>query len=111
MMNGFDDITNMMDDMMGGGWSGFGLVGTLLNVLLLVGLLAAVVWVVAKILPSLGGGNRSPVGRADLAEETLRERFARGEIDAAEYERTLEVLRGDPGQKTYEDYVREARRS
>jgi hypothetical protein len=31
--------------------------------------------------------------REDSAEETLRQRFARGEIDAEEYERSLEVLR------------------
>jgi putative membrane protein len=108
-MNGFGDMANMMDNMMGGGWSGFGLAGTLFNVLLLVAFLAAVVWFVARILPA-GGENKSPVGRVDPAEETLRERFARGEIDAGEYERTLEVLRGGPGQRTYEDYVREATR-
>ncbi len=110
MMNGSGDMINMMDSMVDGGWSGFGLAGTLLNVLLLVTFLAAVVWVVAKILPTLGGGNGSPVGRVDPAEETLRERFARGEIDAGEYERSLEVLRGGPGQRTYEDYARDAPR-
>jgi uncharacterized membrane protein len=31
--------------------------------------------------------------REDSAEETLRQRFARGEIDAEEYERSLEILR------------------
>jgi len=31
--------------------------------------------------------------RSDPAEDILRERCARGEIDAEEYERTLEVLR------------------
>jgi uncharacterized membrane protein len=42
---------------------------------------------------------RSPIShrkldrREDSAEETLRQRFARGEIDAEEYERSLEVLR------------------
>ncbi len=100
----------MMDNMMGNGWSGFGLAGALFNVLLLVAFLAAMVWVVVKILPALGGGDGSPVGRVDPAEETLRERFARGEIDAAEYERSLEVLRGGPSQRTYEDYVRDTTR-
>lgn len=106
MMNRSGDMTSMM----GGGWSGFGLGGTLLNVLLLVASLAAVVWIAAKILPALSGGDGSPVGRADPAEEILRERFAHGEIDAGEYESSVEVLRGGPGQRTYEDYVRDATR-
>ena len=36
---------------------------------------------------------RSVDRREDSAEETLRQRFARGEIDAEEYKRSLEVLR------------------
>ena len=31
--------------------------------------------------------------REDSAEESLRQRFAQGEIDAEEYEHSLEVLR------------------
>jgi len=41
----------MGGDMMGGG-SGFGLAGILLNLLLLVGLVAVIVWVVTTILPT-----------------------------------------------------------
>jgi putative membrane protein len=68
--------------MMGGG------VGT---ILLLV-VLGLVVWAIIKLVPDWQdrlGLNR----REDSAEETLRQRFARGEIDAEEYERSLEVLR------------------
>ena len=34
-----------------------------------------------------------PEPQADAAEEILRERLARGEIDAEEYERALDALR------------------
>ena len=36
----------------------------------------------------------SPQSRTDPAEEILRGRLARGEIDAEEYERSLRVLKG-----------------
>jgi uncharacterized membrane protein len=62
--------------------------GLILTLLLLV----LVAWAILKVLPDW----RDRVGldgREDSAEETLRQRFARGEIEAAEYERALEVLR------------------
>ena len=68
--------------MMGGGG------GTIL-LLLVLGL---VVFALIKVFPDWQdrvGLNR----REDSAEETLRQRFACGEIDAEEYERSLEVLR------------------
>ena len=69
--------------MMGGG------VGTILLLVVLV----VVVWAIIKLVPDwqdrLGLNGR----REDSAEETLRQRFARGEIDAEDYERSLEVLR------------------
>lgn len=103
-------MTDMMNNMMnGGGWGGFGLVGGLINVLLLVGLLALVVWVALRIFPTQhAGGDRSGT-RTDSAEEILRERFARGEIQVEEYERSLKTLRGEPAQRTYEDIARETR--
>ncbi len=63
--------------------------GGLILVLLVLGL---VVWAIMKVVPDW----RDRVGldrREDSAEETLRQRFARGEIDAEDYERSLEVLR------------------
>lgn len=96
-----------MDGMMGG-WGGFGLLGGLISVLFLVGLLALAAWVAVKVLPN----QRSEAGlsgtRTDPAEETLRVRFARGEINAEEYARSLSTLRGEPT-GNYEDYVRDAR--
>jgi putative membrane protein len=71
--------------MMGGG-----------TILLLV-VLAVVVFALIKVFPDwrdrvgLNSGRENK--REDSAEETLRQRFARGEIDAEDYERSLEVLR------------------
>ncbi|WP_138443244.1 SHOCT domain-containing protein [Sinomonas susongensis] len=42
-----------------------------------------------------GGGFGGSFGEGGSAESILRERYARGEIDEAEYRQRLEVLRGD----------------
>ncbi len=78
----------MMDGMMGGG----GWLWMLVPLLFWSGLLALGVWALLRIFPDRrgGGGSASP---EESAEEILRRRFARGEIDAEEYERSLEVLR------------------
>src|SRR3712207_9446257 len=49
-----------------------------------------------------------PGATRDSAEEILRERFARGDISAEEYEKTMKAMRETPPRKNYEDYVREA---
>ena len=70
--------------MMGGG-----LILTLL-------VLGVVVFALIKLVPDWQdrvGLDRREDRREDSAEETLRQRFARGEMDAEEYERSLEVLR------------------
>jgi putative membrane protein len=73
--------------MMGGGGG---------SILLLV-VLGLVVWAVIRFFPDWRdrvGLNRREDSRSEgSAEETLRQRFARGEIDAEDYERSLEVLR------------------
>ena len=51
-----------------------------------------IAWTVTRIFPKGRGDDRSE-GPRDSAEEILRERFARGEINAEEYERSLEILR------------------
>lgn len=92
MMNGFDG--GMM-----GGWGVFGWLWMLLPLLFWGGLLAVIVWAVVRVFPN----RRAEDGRfeargdpaGDPAENALRERFARGEVDADEYERSLRVLRGD----------------
>ena len=90
----------MMDGMMYGPMGGggpFWMIGMFFNLLVFVGLVALIAWGVPRILSVRQGGE-------DSAEEILRQRFARGEIGAEEYERSYEALRKD-----YEDYVREAR--
>ena len=65
--------------------------------LILLLLLGLVVFALIKVFPDWQdrvGLNRRPENKGeDSAEETLRQRFARGEIDAEDYERSLEVLR------------------
>ncbi|MBA3389306.1 MAG: SHOCT domain-containing protein [Rubrobacter sp.] len=78
----------MMDGMMGGG----GWLWMLVPLLFWGGLLAFAAWALMRIFPNRAGGNGDPGTRGESAEEILRKRFARGEIDAEEYERTLEVL-------------------
>ena len=77
--------------MWNGGWHGW-LFGPLMMVLFL----AMIVLVVVVIVRWLGGhGHReaySLYGRPPI--EILRERFARGEIDAQEYEERRKVLEG-----------------
>lgn len=77
-----------MDGMMGGGFM------MLLWILFWVAIIALVVWAVVRLFRGRTGGE-SPTERGDSAEETLRQRYARGEIDAGEYERSLQTLRGE----------------
>lgn len=95
----------MSGDMMGG-WGGFGLAGALVNLLLLVGILALAAWGVATILSARSVGGRVPTGGAGAAEEILRNRFARGEMSAEEYARSMNVLNGEPQHASYEEYLR-----
>ncbi len=79
----------MMDGMMnGGGW-----LWMLLSLLFWGGLIAFAVWALMRIFPNRGGSDGTSGNREDNAEEILQKRFARGEIDAEEYERSLEVLK------------------
>lgn len=57
-----------------------------------VAITAPVVWLLRRLF-SEHEGAEGPEAGGDSAEEILRKRFARGEIDAEEYERSLEVLR------------------
>ncbi len=65
---------------------GIGFVVMLLWVIFLVTLVALIVWALSSFFPGLRR-------QGDPAKEALRGRFARGEIDAEEYEKTLEVLK------------------
>jgi len=65
----------------------------LLLILFLGGLVAVVTWLVVRIFPKVRRDER-PEAPRDSAEEILRERFARGEITAEEFQRSIEILRG-----------------
>ncbi len=65
----------------------------LLLILFLGGLVAVVTWLVVRIFPKVRRDERLEAPR-DSAEEILRERFARGEITAEEFQRSIEILRG-----------------
>jgi putative membrane protein len=79
----------MMDGMMNGGsW-----LWMLLPLLFWGGLLAFAVWALMRIFPNRGVNDETSSHGGDSAEEILQKRFARGEIDAEEYERSLEVLK------------------
>jgi putative membrane protein len=80
----------MMDGMMGSvGWPWI-----LLTLLFWGGLLAFAAWALIKILPNRGASDGTS-DQEDSVEEILRKRFARGEIGTEEYERSIEVLKGE----------------
>jgi putative membrane protein len=78
------------------------------SLILLLLVLVLVVWAIVKVVPDW----QDRIGldrREDSAEETLRQRFARGEIDAEEYERSLQVLRnGRVSEKSVEEEVKQS---
>lgn len=84
-----------MDEMMRQMMGGFGPLAVLLNTLITLGILALVIWAVTRLFPTRRGGTEGEEEQTDPAEEILRGRFARGEIDADEYRRSLAILRGD----------------
>jgi putative membrane protein len=73
----------------------------LLLILFLGGLVAVVTWLVVRIFPKVRGDER-PEAPRDSAEEILRERFARGEITAEEFQRSIEILRGENAREVRE---------
>jgi putative membrane protein len=94
MMNGFDGMM--------GGWGIFGWLMMITQILFWGGLLAVIIWAVMRIFPNRraeGGGSED---RADSAEEILRARFARGEIEDEEYERSIGILRGGAARRNEE---------
>lgn len=69
-----------------GSWLAMGL-----GMLLWAGLTVLLVWLVVRALDR--SANRGPTSDANLPEQVLRERFARGEIDEKEYRDRLAVIR------------------
>ena len=99
-------MPGMMDDSVGG-WSGLWWPFMFIRLLLLGVFLSLLVWFAVRVF-SREGGTARPGATIDSAEEILRERFARGDISAEEYEKSMKALRDSPPRKGYEDYVREA---
>lgn len=73
-----------------------------LGMLLWIAVIALIVWAVIRLIQGRAesGGGSSRQGCPDSAEETLRQRYARGEIDAEEYENSLATLRGERREHT-----------
>jgi H+/Cl- antiporter ClcA len=74
----------------------------LLLILFLGGLVAIVTWLVVRIFPKVRRDER-PEAPRDSAEEILRERFARGEITAEEFQRSIEILRSGTAREAPND--------
>lgn len=90
-------------------WNGWSWWWWILMPLMMVGFWGLFAWVVVMLVRNdrndrasrPGGGQAPPAAGAerDEAEQILAARFARGEIDADEYRRHLEVLRGGSGDR------------
>ena len=89
-----------------GGWGGFWWPFMLVPLLLWGVLLSLLVWFAVRLF-SRGRGDARPGATRDSAEEILRERFARGDISAEEYQRAMGILRGEAPQDVHERNVRE----
>lgn len=78
------------------GWpmGGFGWLGMLIELLFWAGILILIAWAIMRIFPTHRGISGGSEGHAETAEEILRQRFARDEIDEKEYEAKRRVLLG-----------------
>jgi putative membrane protein len=89
-----------------GSWGhGGGFLGPwmLVSALLWLTFFGLLVWVAVRLFYVRQGGRTG-----DSAEEILRQRFARGEVDVETYENALDALRRNSSGQNYGDYVREA---
>lgn len=75
----------------GFGWPGMLWMG--LGGLLWLALLGLAIWAIVRLVGSRMSTSAPPAPAAPAAEEILRQRFARGEIDAATYDQMRERLR------------------
>jgi putative membrane protein len=83
-----EENTNMMNMMYG--LSGWWLLGMSMMVLFWVAIILLVIWVVRSLFP------REMRSGHDQALETLQQRYAKGEINAAEYEQARARLEQIP---------------
>lgn len=77
-----------------GGLGSFGLIGAIINVVLVLGFALLFLWVVRRIAFSKHGNPSPWIQRGNFSSprEILAARYARGEIDRDEYRRMLEDL-------------------
>ena len=66
--------------------------GMIFGPVMMVAFIAVAVIVIAWVLRALGPGSRSERRESDTPLDTLKQRFARGEIDRAEYEERKKTL-------------------
>ena len=102
MMDLITYMPGAMDGPMGGWDVGFWWPFMLVRLLLWGIFLSLLVWFAVRMF-SRGRGDTPPGATIDSAEEILRERFARGDISAEEYERALEILRRGMARRTHEE--------
>ncbi len=74
-----------------GDWSGWAWFAMGFSMLVFWGLVAFVIWLVVRDTSTAGSKPSAPPS----AEDTLRQRYAAGELDEEEFSRRLQVLRGD----------------
>lgn len=74
----------------GGMMSGFGVIGLLFNVAVVVGIVLLVVWAVKRFSGSAGVANQPGGGQSP--KEILQARYARGEITREQYQQMLQDL-------------------
>jgi putative membrane protein len=79
-------MTMMGFGMMGG----FGLIGLILNLAIIVGVVVLVVWAVGRF--SGGGANWNQSSAGQSPREILQARYARGEITREQYQQILKDL-------------------
>lgn len=82
------------DGGMMGDWGIFGWLWMLIPLLFVGTILALIVWAISGAFPGQRINERQEP-RRETAEDVLKERFARGEIDAGEYDSSLKTLRGE----------------
>jgi putative membrane protein len=79
--------------MMGGGmmgYGGFGLIGLLFNLVIIVGIVILIVWAVRRF--SSGSGNSNQIFGNQSPRDILQARYARGEITREQYQQMLQDL-------------------
>ena len=82
-----------------GGFGRFGLVGSILNLVITVGLIIGIVWLVIWIVRRLSSSQKTSLSQSSSPDnmksplDILRTRYARGEITRDEYQEMLTDLK------------------